>query len=272
MPGPGGVFRVLYSPATMPLETAALSLSWMDAAAVIGTGLVAGFFNVTAGGGSLLTLPLLILYGLPAPVANGTNRVALVAQNLVAVPTFRRGGVRGLRATWLLIAVALPGAILGALAGATVSDALFKKVLGVLILALAVVVVTRPPEHEPDAEPVKRYRPVTYLAFVLLGLYAGFVQAGIGFLIVFALAGLERFPLLRAHAFKVTVVLALQSVALVVFVLLGKVMWGVGLLLAVGLAAGGYVGARIALESGERVLRVLLVAASAALALKLLFG
>ncbi|MDH3285159.1 MAG: TSUP family transporter, partial [Acidobacteriota bacterium] len=80
------------------------------------------------------------------------------------------------------------------------------------------------------------------------------------------------FPLLRAHAFKVTIVLALQTVALVVFAALGKVMWGVGLLLAAGLATGGYIGARIALRSGERVLRVLLVVASAALALKLLFG
>ena len=264
---------MLYPPATMQPAPAALSLTWLDAAAVIGTGIVAGFFNVTAGGGSLLTLPLLILYGLPAPVANGTNRLALVAQNLVAVPTFRRGGVRGLRSTWPLIAVALPGAILGAVAGATVSDALFKKVLGVLILALAAVVVSRPPEHEPDdAPPPARYRPATFGAFVLLGLYAGFVQAGIGFLIVFALAGLERFPLLRAHAFKVTIVLALQTVALVVFAALGKVMWGVGLLLAVGLATGGYIGARIALRSGERALRVLLVVASAALALKLLFG
>jgi uncharacterized membrane protein YfcA len=257
----------------MNAESIPVQLDAPGVLAVIGTGLVAGFFNVTAGGGSLLTLPLLILLGLPAPLANGTNRVALVVQNLVAVPTFRRGGVRGLRAAWLLVACALPGTILGAWAGATVSDAVFRRVLGVLMLALTAVILLRPPSrHGPPFEENPRFRAATLVAFALLGLYAGFVQAGIGFLITLALAGLERFPLLRAHAFKVTVVLALQSVSLVIFAGMGQVSWSFGALLSLGLATGGWLGARLALRSGEPVLRILLVVGAVALGVRMLAG
>ncbi len=241
------------------------------ALAILAVGVVAGFFNVTAGGGSLLTLPLLVLLGLPSPVANGTNRVAIVIQNLVAVPTFRRGGVRGLRRALPLVLLALPGTILGAVAGVAVPDAAFRRVIAVAMVALAALVLLgrRPPGGEATGD--RPFRPATLAAFALLGLYAGFLQAGIGFFIVFALAGLERFPLVRAHAFKVTVVLALQSVALPVFALGGKVRWIPGLVLALGLSLGGWLGARAALRSSERFLRAILGVAALALATRLLF-
>lgn len=238
---------------------------------VLATGFVAGFFNVTAGGGSLLTLPLLVLLGLPGPVANGTNRLALVVQNLVAVPTFRRGGVRGMRRHARLVLAAVPGALLGAWAGATISDPLFRRVLGLLMIAMTAVVLARPGGAD-GRDPATRPRLATWLSFAGIGLYAGFIQAGVGFLIVFALAGIERMPLVRAHAFKVATVLALQVLALPVFAWHGKVSWGLGALLAVGLAAGGFVGARLTLRSGERVLRYLLAAAALALSLRLLLS
>lgn len=242
------------------------------ALAILAVGVVAGFFNVTAGGGSLLTLPLLVLLGLPSPVANGTNRVAIVIQNLVAVPTFRHGGVRGLRRALPLVLLALPGTVLGAWAGVVVSDALFRRVIAVTMVVLAGVVLLsrRPVGGQATGE--RPFRPWTLAAFALLGFYAGFIQAGIGFFIVFALAGLERFPLVRAHAFKVTVVLALQCVALPVFALGGMVRWIPGLVLAVGLSLGGFLGARMALRSSERFLRVLLGFAAVALAIKLLLS
>ena len=240
--------------------------------AILAVGVVAGFFNVVAGGGSLLTLPLLVLLGLPSPVANGTNRVAIVIQNLVAVPTFHRGGIRGLRRALPLVLLALPGTILGAWAGVVVPDALFRRVIAVTMIVLAgvVLVVRRPAGGEETGE--RPFRPATLAAFALLGFYAGFIQAGIGFFIAFALAGLERFPLVRAHAFKVTIVLALQCVALPVFAAGGMVRWVPGLVLAAGLSLGGWIGARTALRSSERFLRVVLGVAAVALALKLLLS
>ncbi|MDQ7008594.1 MAG: sulfite exporter TauE/SafE family protein [Acidobacteriota bacterium] len=239
---------------------------------IIGAGVVAGFFNVTAGGGSTLTLPLLmILLGLPGPVANGTNRIAIIIQNLVAAPTFRRGGIRGLRYTLPLIVAALPGAAVGAWWGATISDLLFRRLLAGIMVGLAAVIALTPrPDPLPrDAVPT-RYRPLTYLAFLGIGLYAGFVQAGVGFLMIFALAGLETFPLVRVHAFKVTIVLALQLAVLPIFLAHATVIWSVGLYLAIGLAAGGYLGARTALAGSERLLRVILACAAVGMAIKLL--
>lgn len=235
-------------------------------------GVVAGFFNVTAGGGSTITLPLLmILAGLPGPVANGTNRVALIIQNLVAAPTFRRGGVRGLRYSLPLFAVALPGAALGAWWGATISDQLFRRVLAVIMIALAAIILATPRRKERDEGPIaERYRPLTYTAFLLIGFYVGFVQAGVGFLIVFALAGLERFPLVRVHAFKVTLILLLQLAVLPIFLIHHAVVWKVGLFLAAGLATGGFIGARTALVSSEKTLRIVLAIGAIALSIKLL--
>jgi hypothetical protein len=242
------------------------------AAAVVAVGTVAGFLNVTAGGGSLLTVPLLVVLGLPSPVANGTNRVALVVQNIVAVRTFRKGGVQGLRRSVPLVLLALPGAVLGAWAGVTISDQLFRQVLGVTMIAVTVVIFLRPPSPGDQEASSGRFRAATLVAFALLGFYAGFIQAGIGFFIVFTLAGLERLPLVRCHALKVAVVGVLQVVAVTVFALGGKVEWGVGLLLSLGLALGGFIGAHTALRSGERVLRWILAVAAVGLAIRMITG
>lgn len=246
------------------------SVGTVAATLLIGT--VAGFMNVTAGGGSLLTVPLLVLLGLPSPVANGTNRVALIVQNVVAVSTFRRGGVRGFRRVAPLIGLAIPGAVLGAWFGVVVSDEVFRRVLGVVLIGVTAVIFIRPPAHENPVDGDAPLRPLTYVAFALLGLYAGFIQAGIGFLLVFALAGLERMPLVQAHAFKVTTVLVLQAIALPVFALGGKVEWIPGLVLACGLSLGGFIGARTALGSSERFLKILLAVCAVGLAIRMFVG
>jgi len=240
-------------------------------AALLAAGAVAGFFNVTAGGGSMLTLPVLVLAGLPPTVANGTNRLALIVQNLVAVPTFRRGGVRGLRTAVPLALCGLPGALVGAYLGATMSDVLFRKLLGVTILVMTAVIVLRPPSARGDEIPDGSTRLATKIAFFGLGFYAGFIQAGIGFLIVIALSAFERFPLVKIHALKIAFVLVMQVGALVVFAAHGKVALVPGAILAAGLAIGGYAGALVTLRGDERLLRAILVAASLALAIRMFF-
>ncbi len=239
---------------------------------VLLVGVVAGFFNVTAGGGSTLTLPLLMLVGgLPGPVANGTNRVAIIVQNLVAVPTFRKGGVRGMRATLPLIACALPGTLLGAYLGVTISDELFRRVLGVVMISLAAIIVFSGRRGTDRADELFEMRsPWTRLAFAAIGFYAGFIQAGVGFLIIFALSGIEHLPLVRVHALKVGIVLALQLAALPVFLAGDAVNWGLGLLLAAGLATGGFVGAKVTMKGSETLLRALLALGALGLSLKLL--
>jgi uncharacterized membrane protein YfcA len=111
---------------------------------------------------------------------------------------------------------------------------------------------------------------VTLASFAVIGLYAGFLQAGVGFLIIFTLVTFERLDLLRTNAAKITVILLLQIVALAIFAYGGKVRWLPGLILALGNTLGGWIGVRLSLSRGERYLRPALAVCVVAFAVKLI--
>jgi uncharacterized membrane protein YfcA len=234
-------------------------------------GVAAGIANVSAGGGSLLTVPLLIFLGLPGPVANGTNRVALIAQNISAVRSFHGGQVsewgRGLR----LAAVALPGAALGAVVGVRIGDQLFRQLLGVALLGMLAFTFLRPRPRQQTHQGRVRLRPATLLSFAFIGFYSGFIQAGVGFLIMFALVGFEGLDLVRTNATKVKVILVLQVLALAIYVAGGMVRWIPGLILAVGTAFGAWLAVRLSLSRGERYLKPALAVCVTVFAIKLIF-
>lgn len=247
-------------------------MSWLDHGLVFLVGAIAGVVNVFAGGGSLLTLPVLILIGLPAAVANGTNRVALVFQNVAATAAFRRRGVADVRlAGWLTLA-ALPGAIAGAIISVRLDDELFRRILAVLMVVAIGLTVLRRPARKPDARlaPItRRERLAAMIGFVFLGFYMGFIQAAVGFLVIATLGLVTRLDLVRINALKVMVILTTQIVALAVFLAAGKVDWVAGLVLAAGNALGGYGAAHLAVAGGEKWARRLLVAATLILAAKM---
>ncbi|MDT8367866.1 MAG: sulfite exporter TauE/SafE family protein [Longimicrobiales bacterium] len=226
-------------------------------------GLVAGFLNVLAGGGSLMTLPTLIFFGLPAGVANGTNRVAIVIQNFGAVRSMKRRG--RLDRAWVVLAV--PPAVLGAVVGMMIAvrtpDADLQRVLAVAMLCLAAWIVLNPvcppPEGEAAPVPVGLRRRLFAVGFFVVGLYGGFIQAGVGFVIL-ALATGGGLDFVRSTALKLTLVLAFTPLALVGFASQGLVDWGAGLALAVGNLAGALLGVRLAVRKGGEWLRVVVVA------------
>ncbi len=249
-------------------------MTWIHYLALIAAGFGAGYINTLAGSGSLLTLPLLIFLGLPAPVANGTNRVAILLQNVVGVSSFHRREVLDFRAgAWL----AVP-AILGSLAGARIAvelnEAVMRTTIGVLMLVMAGVIVVRPKRWLEGREDHHQGRPTwpQFLAFFAVGAYGGFIQAGVG---IFLLAGLvlgAGFDLVRANAVKVFIVLCFTVFALGVFVLHDQVRWDLGLVLALGNMAGAWVAARMAVERGTRFVRWVLVAVVVASGIALLLG
>jgi uncharacterized membrane protein YfcA len=244
---------------------------WTPHLVLAGIGLVSGTLNVIAGGGSFLTVPMLIFFGLPATVANATNRVGVLAQCAGAVWGFHRHRVldwpTGLR-------TAVP-AVLGALAGTglalVISDRAFTRVLAVCMLALTAATFWHrkgaPAASEVAAE---RARSALYLVgFFLIGLYSGFVQAGVGFLILGAtsLVGLD---LVRGNALKVLVVVASQAVALGIFAAGGKVSWPMAVSLAIGMTLGGQLGVRLTVAKGHAWLRNVVTVVVVLFALKLL--
>jgi uncharacterized protein len=243
---------------------------WLLLTAVPVTGFVAGFINTLAGSGSLLTLPVLILLGLPANVANGTNRVGVVLQNVVAVATFRQHGALDAAGTWKLVVPSVVGAVLGAALAVDLDEALLRRVIAVLMIAMLGVMLLKPErwlDEHASGRPARLL--VEVPMFFVIGVYGGFIQAGVG---IFLIAGLvlgAGFNLVTANALKNLIVLIFTAAALVVFVANDQVRWGLGLLLALGQAAGAWVAVRIALKRGVRFVRwfvmVIIVLAAAAL-------
>lgn len=230
----------------------------VDALLLSLVGCVAGVLNVLAGGGSFLTLPMLIFLGLPPGVANGTNRVGIFMQNVAAVWGFRRQGIKlGNAVLWAALPATVGGA-LGASMALWVSDQAFQKILAFLMVAvtLASLLSSSDGKRPIDALLVlssgQRWK--LSVGFFGVGIYGGFVQAGVGFLIlaVTTWAGLD---LVRGNAIKVFAVLCLTGLALAIFAWQGRVDWLLGLCMAVGSVLGGALGARLTVLAGNRWLR-----------------
>jgi uncharacterized membrane protein YfcA len=242
-------------------------LSELEAILLIGAGAVAGVVNTLAGGGSLLTVPLLVLIGLPGTVANGTNRIGILIQSGVAAWRFRSEGVSGFGGALPVLAPVAFGSLLGALAISRVADETFERLFGVVMLLLLFPTLRRRSDAPTSARPWPRgVRSVVYFA---VGLYGGAFQAGIGVVLLFALSH-AGFDLVRANAVKMVVVAALTAVAVPVFVAQQQVAWIPAGLVALGFAAGGALGARLAVRGGERLIRPVLTVAVLALAGRML--
>jgi len=241
--------------------------------ALAGVGFVSGFLNILAGGGSLLTLPLLIFLGLPAAVANGTNRIGVLCQNLVAIGSFRRHGVLPMRLALLCTAPALAGSYLGALWAVEIDERLFQRLLAGIMIGVLVIILIDPAKRLQTGE--RHFSPlrltVLLVSFFVVGIYGGFVQAGVGFLILPALL-VHGFDLVRSNAVKIFVVLLLTVPALAVFVWHDQVDWLLGLVLASGNASGGWLASRLAVKKGHEWIKRVVSVTVLLLAIKLLLG
>jgi uncharacterized membrane protein YfcA len=259
----------------------------IDAALVSGGGVIAGVVNAMAGGGSLLTVPLLTLAGLPGGVANGTNRIGIWVQNVGSALSFRREGVSGVAHSGPVMLPVLAGSLIGAVVVSQLADDTFERLFGFLMIPLLILSLRpprarwarrRPPSSVGAAasQPAAEDRAVTpwprwlsVAVFFAIGLYGGAFQAGVGLIITLALAR-SGIDLVLANAIKVIVLLALTTVAVPVFILQGQVDWPFAGVLAVGYGIGGVLGARIAVRGGEKVIRPVLIGAVVALALRMI--
>ena len=245
---------------------------WYIYPAVLAAGFGAGFINTLAGSGSLITLPLLIFLGIPANVANGTNRVGVLFQNIVSVESFRRQKMLDIRGGLILSAPAIIGSIIGAQIAVDLDEARMRQAIGVLMVIMLVVILLRPKRWLQGELEKMGERPsiLQLVIFFFIGMYGGFLQAGVG---IFLLAGLVLgigYDLVRANAVKVLIVLAFTISALIVFMLNDQVRWGIGLLLAVGNSLGAWAAARMAVERGANFVRWLLIVVVAVSAAQLL--
>jgi uncharacterized membrane protein YfcA len=229
-------------------------------------GFVAGVVNAMAGGGSTLTVPLLVLVGVPGNAANGSNRVGILASTISTALSFHRRGVTAYKEAAPVLLPVVVGSLLGSIAVSRVADDTFETVFGILMLPVLVLSLRRPKPRE-DVEPWSRSAVMGI--FFAIGLYGGAVQVGVGLVLLAALTR-SGFDLVRANVIKVLVTLVVTAVALPVFIVQGHVRWGPALVLSSGLVVGGWIGARIAVEGGERIIRIVMILATVVLAARLL--
>lgn len=218
-------------------------------------GVVAGVINALAGGGSFLILPLLIGLGLPPTVANGTSRVGVVVQCLSSSWTFHSEGVREYGITLRLALPVTLGALGGALLASHFDDVLFRPLIGVVLVGWGIVLALRPGRFlEPPPEPSQpTWR--SDLGALLIGLYGGFLQAGVGFPLLALLIPALGYHAVVANAIKARLVLIYSLLALPIFAFADQIVWREGLVLGAGTMLGGWLGARLQLKAGAGIVR-----------------
>lgn len=234
-------------------------------------GFAAGFINIFAGGGSMLVVPFLIFLGLPANIANATNRIAILLQNTVSVFTFQQKKILNLRTDYKLLFPVLLGSIAGAFAAVDIQKEILEKIIGGLLIVMFFMIWINPNAWiRANAEKAHNKHPfLRFLIFFAIGFYGGFIQIGVGF---FLLAGLVLgcgFDLLKANAVKIFLVLSYTVIALIIFIFYDLIDWKAGLILACGNMGGAWIGTRLSIKWGATYIRYILLAALLLVALKL---
>jgi len=236
-------------------------------------GCLTGFINVMAGGGSLLTMPVMVLMGMKGPVANGTNRVAILAQNITAVAGFFRQGFSDFKLSLTLSLCALPGAVIGAWFGTKLQGVWFNRTLAAVMMVVMILMSMKKPKSAEDRtdKPLQPKRLIAaHILMVAAGFYGGFIQAGVGFIMMTILHRILGLDLVRVNMHKVFIVGIYTIAALAIFAIRGNVVWLPGCCLAAGNAIGGWFGSHIAVKKGERLIKIVFNTALIVLAIKLL--
>jgi uncharacterized membrane protein YfcA len=249
-------------------------MEWYYYPIVIAAGFACGVINILAGSGSLISLPILIFIGLPINVANGTNRVAILLQNIVGVSRFRQNKMLSFRKNLYLMIPAALGAIVGAQIAVNLDERMMRLTIGGLMIVMLISLLIRPKRWlDGRAEGEKKSADwLQYLVFFGIGIYGGFIQAGVG---IFLLAGLvlsAGYDLKLANPVKLLIILFFTIFALAVFVYHGQVRWGIGLVMALGNMLGALVGTKLAITRGAGFIRYILIAILIVTAVKLFGG
>lgn len=245
----------------------------LDAFIIFVVGIGAGFINVLAGGGSLLTLPTLILMGLPSALANGTNRVAIIIQNITAIASFRNSGIFHWRLGIFLAIPAVIGSIIGSNLAIYLSDQWFNRILSIVMVLVLITMIFKPQKklHQASLNMTMPKRILLFVIFFIIGIYGGFIQAGVGLVIVTMLTLFTGLNLVHSNSLKVFIVAIYIGSSLFIFILNDQVHWGFGLTLAAGNSLGAIFASKFAIKKGEDFVRWVMIIAVVFMSLRLWF-
>jgi len=238
---------------------------------LVAVGLFVGVINTLAGGGSLISLPLLIFLGLPPAVANGTNRVAILIQNISGVAGFKSKGIDFITfGKWAALS-ALFGAVIGAQIAIDIKGEVFNKILAVVMVLVVIYMLLPKKTIIDEAVLTSKRKWWSVFIFFFIGIYGGFIQAGVGFIILLTLSNVNQFTLVKSNAVKMFVVLVYMALTVVIFAYNDKINWTYGIAMAVGSATGAWLTSRYAVKKGDQLVKIFLIIMVVAMAIKLWF-
>lgn len=236
------------------------------------TGIATGFLNVMAGGGSMLSVPIMIFLGVPGTVANGTNRIAILPQNISAVWAFYRKGISNFKLSLSLGACTIPGTLIGASLASNVPSDQFNSLLAIImVIVLIIMALPQPKAIEQNQAPSKSRLIAGHALMLLIGFWGGFIHIGVGFLLMPALNRVMQFDLVTTNAHKVFIVMCYTVVALTVFASELELVWKYGIALGIGTWIGGWIAANVQVSNGIGPIKVTLNVVIVLFIIKLLF-
>lgn len=238
-------------------------------AILVVVGILTGFINVFAGGGSLISYPLLILLGLPVPVANGTNKLGLVFGGISGAGNFLKKGQINIKEVLPLIPISLIGVFVGSKLSIDIDDNVYTAILSVVMVLVLIVILVKPQRFLKIGQK-ETNRKAVIVAFAFIGFYAGFIQIGMGYLVITALSLTTGYNLLKITALKVFVAgFVFVTTSAAIFIIYGKVNFIYGIALGAGNALGAFFASNMAIKNGDKIFKPILIASVAAMSIKL---
>jgi uncharacterized membrane protein YfcA len=228
-----------------------MNLEWYQYILLLLGGAVAGVINTLAGNGSTITLFLLMTFGLPANVANGTNRIGILFQSIIATRAFAKSERFQplIKKSWWIIALAVPGGIAGAMFASTIDKEAMKSIIGGLMVLMFFIILINPKRWLRETDNTKNRKTLLNFAlFIAIGFYAGFIQMGMGLFFLAIMVLGAKYSLLDANILKIVITLLVTIPALIIYLYQGQVMWEYGLVLAVGQSTGAWLAANFAVN------------------------
>lgn len=249
-----------------------MELAWQTLAILAVVALVAGFVDTLAGGGGLLTLPALLLAGVPPLQALGTNKLqGSFGTGMATWQVIRRRRVRWADVRWPMLWAFL-GSAAGSLAIQFADSEPLEVVIPVVLAAIAAYFAFVPRAHHPPDRARMSAAPYEATVVPVIGAYDGAFGPGTGSLFAMTGVTLRAYDLVRSTAVAKTLNFATNIASLLVFALAGQMLWTVGAVMIGGQLVGSYVASHVLFKVSPVVLRVLIVVMSVGMLIRFLVG
>ena len=238
-----------------------MELTWISIIILICSGILVGFINTLAGGGTVISLSVFMFFGLPPLVANGTNRIAIIFQNATAVAYFQKNKLIDWQKIFRFAVPVITGSLTGAAIAGVISNKLFLYIFAGVVILFGIAMLFNPDRfiHEKKDLVKRKVSVLQYFIYFLIGIYGGFVHVGIGYMFLAALVLMNGYDLLKANVFKNVLVLCYVPFSVFVFALQGNICWTYGLVHAIGNIIGAWLAARLAIKKGAPFIRYIML-------------